>query len=937
MKFDFIRITGARTHNLKNIDIEIPRNRFVVITGPSGSGKSSLAFDTIYAEGQRRYVESLSTYARQFLSIMQKPDVDAIDGLSPAIAIQQKSVTHNPRSTVGTVTEIYDYLRVLFARAGIPHCPEHHITLDAQTIGEMADRIMTFSQKPRLMLTAPLIRGRRGSHQQIFEQLRSSGFLRVLVDDDIRMLDDVIELDPNQSHDIEVIVDRFKIAPDARQRLIESLETAIALSHTLVYLRLWDDPKQTLARFNATYACPMCGFSLKDMEPRLFSFNHPDGACPECNGLGVAVSVDLERLIADPQKSIAKGAIGGWERSHFYFGRFFQQMAKMTSIDLRIPYEELSEEAQIQALHGCENNKGKPFEGFIALIIRRYRETESQTLRAELSRYLVYKPCAHCHGSRLNQSARHVKVGGYTLPDLVDHSILGALRLFEKISIDGKKGVIAQSLIKEINQRLNFLINVGLDYLTLARHADTLSGGESQRIRLASQMGAGLVGVTYVLDEPSIGLHPRDNARLLNTLRGLRDMGNNLIVVEHDEETMRHADFIIDMGPGAGRHGGNILATGNPQEIMQNPDSITGHYLSGASRIEISAEPAPEIEQWIKIRSACGHNLKDLSVDIPLGCFILITGVSGSGKSTLINDTLYPYMARQLHGLRSIEPEPVDRIEGIELLDKIIAVDQQPIGRTPRSNPATYTGVFTPIRELFAATAEARTRGYKPGRFSFNIKGGRCEACEGDGLTRVEMHFLPDLYVPCEICVGKRYNRETLEIHYKGKSIWDILAMSADEAAEFFSAIPVIRRKLDTLKQVGLGYLALGQSATTLSGGEAQRIKLARELARRDTGRTLYILDEPTTGLHFHDIAQLLDVLHALRDRGNTVIVIEHHLDVIKTADYIIDLGPEGGQEGGQVVAVGAPDIIMQEANSYTGRYLKQHLETQASALRNFG
>ena len=944
---DHIHIRGARTHNLKNIDLTLPRDRLIVITGLSGSGKSSLAFDTIYAEGQRRYVESLSAYARQFLSVMEKPDVDHIEGLSPAIAIEQKSTSHNPRSTVGTITEIYDYLRLLFARAGEPRCPEHHLPLAAQTVSQMVDAILAQAEGSRWMLLAPLVEGRKGEHQQIFTELRAQGFIRARVDGEIVELDQSPRLDKKRKHTIEAVVDRFKIRPDLRQRLAESLETALHLGAGLVRVVAMDDPQRALV-FSARYACPECGFSLPELEPRLFSFNNPHGACPACDGLGSRTFFDPAKVVSHPELSLRAGAIRSWDRRNRYYFRLLQALAEHDGFDIDTPFQNLPRQIQNRILHGTgdeaieiryQNEDGRtvcrrqPFEGVIPNMERRYRETDSPAVREELAKYLGHQPCPECGGSRLNRAARHVFVAGRNLPEITAMPVGRALEFFLDLQLPGARGEIAERILKEIRDRLKFLVNVGLDYLDLARQADTLSGGEAQRIRLASQIGAGLVGVMYVLDEPSIGLHQRDNERLLNTLRYLRDLGNTVIVVEHDEDAIRTADHVVDIGPGAGVHGGEVVAQGSPEDIIRHPHSLTGHYLSGRRRIEIPARRTPpDPERQIRIRGASGNNLKGIDVDIPVGLMTCVTGVSGSGKSTLINDTLYRNAALAVNGTVSEDPAPCAEILGLEAFDKVVDIDQSPIGRTPRSNPATYTGLFTPIRELFAATPEARARGYTPGRFSFNVKGGRCEACQGDGVIRVEMHFLADIYVQCDVCQGRRYNRETLEIRYKGKTIHEVLEMTVEEARDFFDPIPAVARKLQTLIDVGLSYIRLGQSATTLSGGEAQRVKLAKELSKRDTGRTLYILDEPTTGLHFHDIQQLLQVLHRLRDHGNTIVVIEHNLDVIKTADWVIDLGPEGGEGGGELLCSGPPEAVAEAPQSHTGRFLKALLARDARA-----
>ena len=938
-----IRIRGARTHNLRNIDLDLPRDQLIVITGLSGSGKSSLAFDTLYAEGQRRYVESLSAYARQFLALMEKPDVDLIEGLSPAISIEQKAASHNPRSTVGTVTEILDYLRLLYARVGEPRCPQHGEVLAAKTVSQIVDQVMTLPEGTKLMVLAPVVNDRKGEHAHVLDALRAQGYVRARVDARVVSLDDVPPLDKKQRHSIEAVVDRLAIKPGQEGRLAESIETALALGDGLVkILTLADAPVgETLHVYSARYACPQCGFSLSELEPRLFSFNNPAGACPDCDGLGVHQFFDPARVITDEGLSLPAGAIRGWDRRHGYYFQMLESLARHFKFDLETRWSELPKRIQKTLLYGSGEERitfayhgdggsvyrrKHPFEGIIPNLERRYRETDSENMREELAKYMSPRPCLACAGSRLRVEARHVFINDRPLHAITELPIAEALTFFGTMQLTGTRGEISTKLLNEIRSRLGFLVNVGLDYLTLARSADTLSGGEAQRIRLASQIGAGLVGVMYVLDEPSIGLHQRDNARLLETLKHLRDLGNTVIVVEHDEEAIRTADHVVDIGPGAGVHGGRIVAQGRPADIINNPDSLTGQYLSGRQRIEIpSSRTAPDSSRQLVIRGASGNNLKSIDVALPVGLFVAVTGVSGSGKSTLINDTLYAVAARELYASRT-DPAPYKNIEGLEQFDKIIDIDQSPIGRTPRSNPATYTGLFTPIRELFAAMPESRARGYGPGRFSFNVRGGRCEACQGEGLIKVEMHFLPDVYVPCDVCDGARYNRETREILYKGKRIDEVLAMTVEEAVEFFASIPVVRGKLDTLMAVGLSYLTLGQSATTLSGGEAQRIKLSRELSKRDTGRTLYILDEPTTGLHFHDIKHLLDVLHRLRDHGNTVVVIEHNLDVIKTADWVIDLGPEGGGGGGTVVATGTPEDVAASDTSHTGRFLRSVL-----------
>jgi excinuclease ABC subunit A len=944
---DSIRLRGARTHNLKNVDLDLPRDRLIVITGLSGSGKSSLAFDTIYAEGQRRYVESLSAYARQFLSMMEKPDIDHIEGLSPAISIEQKSTSHNPRSTVGTITEIYDYLRLLFARVGTPRCPDHGIDLEAQTISQMVDQVLDKQQGSRWMLLAPIVQERKGEHLAILDELRAHGFIRARIDGEIVELDQPPALDLRRKHSIEVVVDRFKVRDELKLRLAESFETALRLADGLAQVVSMDDA--TEITFSAKFACPQCGYSLSELEPRLFSFNNPVGACPSCDGLGAQQSFDPKRVVAHPHLSLAGGAVRGWDRRNAYYFQLISSLADHYGFDIETPFEELPENSQQLILYGSgkqniefryltERNgikvKRHPFEGILRNMERRYRETESNVVREELARYLSTHACPDCQGTRLRRSARHVFIENYTLPAIAALPVGEASHLFSTLQLPGRRGAIAEKIVKEIRERLDFLVNVGLNYLSMERSADTLSGGEAQRIRLASQIGAGLVGVMYILDEPSIGLHQRDNQRLLNTLTYLRDLGNTVIVVEHDEEAIRTADHVVDMGPGAGCHGGKIVSQGTPLDIISDPASLTGQYLSGTRRIAGAPQRTPnDPDRQLRIKGACGNNLKSVNLDIPVGLLTCITGVSGSGKSTLINDTLYLTAAAELNGATT-EPAPYQSIEGLEHFDKVVDIDQSPIGRTPRSNPATYTGLFTPIRELFASTQEARSRGYKPGRFSFNVKGGRCEACQGDGVIKVEMHFLPDIYVPCDICKGKRYNRETLDIRYKGKNIHEVLELTVEEAAEFFSAVPVLSRKLQTQLDVGLSYIHLGQNATTLSGGEAQRIKLSRELSKRDTGKTLYILDEPTTGLHFHDIEQLLRVLHRLRDHGNTVVIIEHNLDVIKTADWSIDLGPEGGNGGGEIIASGTPEIICENSRSHTGRFLRPVLERDRDASR---
>lgn len=935
---DTISVRGARTHNLKNVDIDIPRDKLVVITGLSGSGKSSLAFDTLYAEGQRRYVESLSTYARQFLSMMDKPDVDYIEGLSPAISIEQKTTSHNPRSTVGTITEIYDYLRLLFARVGEPRCPTHDITLAAQTISQMVDQIMSKKEGDKYMLLSPLVRERKGEHLPIFNKLRAEGFIRVRVDGDLYELDDLPSLEKNKKHTIEAVIDRFKIKEDIEQRLADSLETAIELSEGLASLVNMDDAEDTQL-FSARYACPHCGYSLTELEPRLFSFNNPAGACPTCDGLGTQQQFDIDKIIRDDSLSLSEGAIALWNRNSHWYYQMLTSLAKHYDFSMDAPFNKLSKTIQNIILKGSNkeaiefaylNDKGDmyqrkhAFEGVIPNAERRFKDTESDAVRDELGKYMTVSPCKECHGDRLREAARHVFVNNNTLPELVIKPIDEALEYFKTLELGGNKAQIGEKILKEICERLTFLVNVGLDYLSLEREAGTLSGGEAQRIRLASQIGAGLVGVMYVLDEPSIGLHQRDNERLLQTLTHLRDLGNTVLVVEHDEDAIREADFILDIGPGAGVHGGHIIASGSLDDIVSNKNSLTGKYLSGEEAIELPSKrlKAPKDKQLV-LHKANGNNLNDVTLTIPYGIFTCITGVSGSGKSTLINHTLYPLAAIALNKAKILVPQPHEKIEGFEHFDKVIDIDQSPIGRTPRSNPATYTGVFGTVRELFAGTQEARSRGYKPGRFSFNVKGGRCEACQGDGVIKVEMHFLPDVYVECDVCKGKRYNRETLEVKYKSKNIAEVLAMTIEESVDFFDAIPALKRKLKTLLDVGLGYIRLGQSATTLSGGEAQRVKLSKELSKRGTGQTLYILDEPTTGLHFHDIKLLLTVLMRLREQGNTIVVIEHNLDVIKCADWIIDLGPEGGVKGGYIIAEGTPEEVSEVENSFTGKYLK--------------
>lgn len=933
-----ILIRGARTHNLKNVDLTLPRDKLIVITGLSGSGKSSLAFDTLYAEGQRRYVESLSAYARQFLSMMEKPDVDTIEGLSPAISIEQKSTSHNPRSTVGTITEIYDYLRLLYARAGVPHCPTHGAPLEAQTVSQMVDQVMALPEGSKLMLLAPLIRERKGEHLAVLDTLRAQGFVRARIDNVLYELDAVPALDKQKKHSIEVVIDRFKVRADMQQRLAESFETAINLTDGLALIASMDDDQATDMVFSARFACPHCGYSISELEPKLFSFNNPAGACPSCDGLGVKQFFDIKRLV-NPELTLGEGAIRGWDRRNAYYFQMLRSLANHYHFDLDTPFGQLNDTVQQLILHGTGeesinflylNDRGDtvkrshPFEGIVPNLERRYHETESNSVREDLAKYLSTQACPSCKGSRLQEAARNVWVGEKTLPEITRMPVGDACEYFGQLTLPGRRGEIADKILKEICARLQFLVNVGLDYLTLDRSADTLSGGEAQRIRLASQIGAGLVGVMYVLDEPSIGLHQRDNERLLETLIHLRNLGNTVIVVEHDEDAIRLADYVVDIGPGAGVHGGNIVAEGTPQQVMDNPQSLTGQYLSGKKQITYPEQRTPvDPKKLLKLSGASGNNLQNVDLEIPVGLLTCITGVSGSGKSTLINNTLYPITATALNGATTLEVAPYAEFTGLELLDKVVDIDQSPIGRTPRSNPATYTGIFTPVRELFAGVPESRARGYTPGRFSFNVKGGRCEACQGDGVIKVEMHFLPDIYVPCDVCKGKRYNRETLDIRYKGKTIDEVLNMTIEEAREFFDAVPALARKLQTLIDVGLSYIRLGQSATTLSGGEAQRVKLSRELSKRDTGKTLYILDEPTTGLHFADIQQLLDVLHRLRDRGNTVVVIEHNLDVIKTADWLVDLGPEGGFRGGQIIATGTPETVAANPASHTGRFLK--------------
>ena len=940
---DKISVRGAKTHNLKNIDVTIPRDKLVVMTGLSGSGKSSLAFDTLYAEGQRRYVESLSAYARQFLSLMEKPDVEHIEGLSPAISIEQKSTSKNPRSTVGTITEIHDYLRLLFARVGIPHCPTHDFALEAQSISQMVDHVLSLEEGTKLMLLAPVVHERKGEYIQLFKNLQKDGFLRAIVNGELIMLDSPPELDRYKKHSIEVVVDRFKVRQDLKLRLAESFETALHLSEGIANIAPMDNPKAERTTFSSNYACHHCGYSLQELEPRLFSFNSPAGACPTCDGLGVMSTIDEGKIIINPELSISEGAIRAWNKSNAFYYQQLASLAKHYKFTLDTPFNQYPEKIQTIILHGSGDekidihyvsqtgttfNKKKAFEGIIPNIQRRLRESDSNIIRDEITKLMSQQPCTECHGERLNEAGRHVFINDHTVPSIANLSIADAHKLFKNIKLTGNRAEIAEKILKEILLRLSFLVNVGLDYLTLSRRSETLSGGEAQRIRLASQIGAGLVGVMYILDEPSIGLHQRDNQRLLSTLFHLRDLGNTVIMVEHDEEAILMADHVIDMGPGAGLHGGEIVAQGTPNMIKKAKGSITGEYLSGKKSIVVpKVRMAADHSHMIKLKGATGNNLKNINAEIPLGLLTCITGVSGSGKSTLINQTLYPLCAKTLNRASSHQIQPYQSISGLEHLDKVVDIDQSPIGRTPRSNPSTYVGLFTLIRDLYTQTPEARSRGYKPGRFSFNVKGGRCEACEGDGVIKVEMHFLSDIYVTCDVCKGKRYNRETLEIKYKGKSIDDVLSMSVEEALDFFFPIPAIAKKLQTLMDVGLSYIKLGQRATTLSGGEAQRIKLSRELSKRDTGSTLYILDEPTTGLHFHDIKQLLDVLLHLRNRGNTIVVIEHNLDVIKTADWIIDLGPEGGDKGGQVLCAGTPETVAASKDSHTGRFLKQMLK----------
>ena len=952
---DKIVVRGARTHNLKNINVTIPRDKLVVITGLSGSGKSSLAFDTLYAEGQRRYVESLSTYARQFLSMMEKPDIDHIEGLSPAISIEQKSTSHNPRSTVGTITEIYDYLRLLFARVGDPHCPEHNVKLEAQTVSQMVDKVMALPDDSRIMVLAPMIRERKGEHLHVFSELRSSGFIRARVDGLVCEIEYPPELEKNKKHSIDVVIDRLKIKPGLEQRLAESFETAIQLADGLAVVSfMGEDDKEGKKDkknkkdetedlvFSSLFACPQCGHSIAELEPRLFSFNNPAGACTGCDGLGLKQFFDESRIVVDEALALAEGAIRGWDRRNIYYFQMLNSLSKHYGFSVDVPFEKLSKKHRSYILNGSGkevidfhyvNDRGDtvtrsyPFEGILPNMERRYRETESNHVREELAKYLSSQSCPDCAGTRLKKDARFVLLKGLNLPGITEMTVAQSSDYFRKLKLTGTKAKIADKILKELQDRLKFLVDVGLNYLTLSRSADTLSGGEAQRIRLASQIGAGLVGVMYILDEPSIGLHQRDNDRLLKTLFHLRDLGNTVIVVEHDEEAICNADHVIDIGPGAGVHGGEIVAQGTVEDIKKSKRSLTGKYLSGIESIAIPAQRTVNKEgKTLELLGANGNNLQNVNLSIPIGLFTCITGVSGSGKSTLINSTLYPIAATKLNNATTLTPSAYDEIKGIDALDKVVDIDQSPIGRTPRSNPATYTGIFTPVRELFAGTQEARTRGYKPGRFSFNVKGGRCEACQGDGMVKVEMHFLPDVYVSCDVCRGKRYNRETLEVRYKGKNINEVLNMTIEDARVFFDPVPAIARKLQTLIEVGLSYVCLGQAATTLSGGEAQRVKLSRELSKRDTGKTLYILDEPTTGLHFHDIKQLLAVLHHLRDHGNTIVVIEHNLDVIKTADWIVDLGPEGGSGGGKIIAQGTPEDVAESKKSHTGTYIKKIL-----------
>ncbi|MDO8437783.1 MAG: excinuclease ABC subunit UvrA [Nitrosomonadaceae bacterium] len=945
---ELIKIRGARTHNLKNINLDLPRNQLIVITGLSGSGKSSLAFDTLYAEGQRRYVESLSAYARQFLQLMEKPDVDLIEGLSPAIAIEQKATSHNPRSTVGTVTEIHDYMRLLFARVGDPQCPEHGITLTAQSVSQMVDHVLQLPADTRLMILSPLVVGRKGEQMDLFDELRAQGFVRLRINGKVHEIDALPKLQKTKKHTVEVVVDRLKVSTDAKQRLAESFETALRHADGRALAVEMDSGQEHL--FSAKFSCPVCSYSLPELEPRLFSFNNPMGACPKCDGLGQITFFDPKRVVAFPHLSLAAGAIKGWDRRNQFYFQMLTSLASHYHFDLEIPFEQLAADIQAIILNGSgkekilfsylnesgrRNKQEHTFEGIVPNLERRYKETDSQAVREELAKYLNSMICPECAGTRLRKEARHVRVGGQAIYEINALPLKQAKMFFDQVQLSGHKHAIAERIVKEISSRIQFLNNVGLDYLSLDRSADTLSGGESQRIRLASQIGSGLTGVMYVLDEPSIGLHQRDNARLLETLKNLRDLGNSVIVVEHDQDAILAADYVVDMGPGAGEHGGLIIAQGTPQAIQKNTASLTGRYLSGKLAIALPKKRTrPTSGRWLRIEGASGNNLKNVNLNLPVGLFVCVTGVSGSGKSTLVNDTLYHAAARHLYG-SSAEPAPHQNLEGLAFFDKVINMDQSPIGRTPRSNPATYTGLFTPIRELFAGVPQARERGYAPGRFSFNVKGGRCEGCQGDGMIKVEMHFLPDIYVSCDVCHGKRYNRETLEVEYKGRNINQILQMTVEQAYDFFSPVPVVARKLRTLLDVGLGYITLGQSATTLSGGEAQRVKLSLELSKRDTGRTLYILDEPTTGLHFQDIDLLLKVLHRLRDHGNTVVVIEHNLDVIKTADWIIDLGPEGGDGGGQIIAEGTPEEVAAQQASFTGHYLKSVLKLRPARTAN--
>lgn len=947
---DTIIVRGARTHNLKNIDLDIPRDKLVVVTGPSGSGKSSLAFDTLYAEGQRRYVESLSTYARQFLSMMDKPDVDHVEGLSPAISIEQKSTSHNPRSTVGTITEIYDYLRLLYARVGEPRCPVHGEPLAAQTISEMVDTVVALPEGTKLMLLAPIVRDRKGEHLHIFDQMKRDGFIRARIDGVLCDLDDTPKLDKKKKHSIEIVIDRFKVRDDIKLRLAESFETALNLAEGIVCISYMDgDAPDRL--FSSKHACPICDYSLSELEPRLFSFNNPAGACPCCDGLGVKQFFDEEKVIQDPALSLSEGAIRGWDKRNVYYFHMLASLAKHYGFTVDTPWGKLKAKQREAVLYGSGedviefnyiNDRGDvykrshTFEGVVPNMERRFRDTESNSVREDLSRFVSTQTCPECNGARLKLEARNVFIDEKTLSQITDLPVADAYDYYMQLQFSGRKAGIADKILKELRDRFRFLVDVGLNYLTLSRSADTLSGGEAQRIRLASQIGAGLVGVMYILDEPSIGLHQRDNERLLKTLKHLRDIGNTVIVVEHDEDAIRLADHVIDIGPGAGVHGGYVIAQGKVKDIMANKDSITGQYLSGTKSIAVPEKRHPfDPKQVLRLVGAKGNNLKNVTLEIPVGLMTCVTGVSGSGKSTLINATLHPLAATALNGASTLTPAAYEKIEGMDLFDKCVDIDQSPIGRTPRSNPATYTGIFTPVRELFAGTQEARSRGYQPGRFSFNVKGGRCEACQGDGVTKVEMHFLPDVYVPCDICKGKRYNRETLDVKYKGKNINEVLDLTVEDARAFFDAIPSVANKLQTLIDVGLSYIRLGQAATTLSGGEAQRVKLAKELSKRDTGKTLYILDEPTTGLHFHDIQQLLTVLHRLRDHGNTVVVIEHNLDVIKTADWIVDLGPEGGSGGGQILATGTPEHVATITESHTGRFLAPMLKIKPKSAKN--